>query len=88
MEIGPGDFIAILLNEAVKVRKEGIAESVDDINRAQVAGMNALAGPFQLAAGMGPANLAESLNKLSKRYNLEILKPKPEVADRSFKEMK
>ncbi len=88
MEIGPGDFIAILLNEAIKVRKQGIAESVDDINRAQVAGMNAIAGPFQLAAGMDPASLAESLNKLSKRYNLDILKPEPEIADGSFKEMK
>ncbi len=86
-EITPGDFIAVILNEAVKVFKEGIAESAQDIDQAQVAGMNALAGPFALASGMDPGSLSSSLDKLSKRYGLSILKPEPEIADGSFKKM-
>ena len=86
-EISPVDFIAVLLNEAVKVFKEGIAESAQDIDQAQVAGMNSAAGPFALASGIEPAALTASLEKLSKRYGLAILKPEPEIADGSFKKM-
>ncbi len=85
-EITPLDFVAVLLNEAIKVYKEGIAESIDDIDRAQVAGMNAGAGPFALASGMDHKDIAASLNKLSDRFGLSVLKPEPEILDNSFRE--
>ena len=84
----PVHFMAVQVNEAVKVMKEGIAASVKDVDDGVKFGMNAFAGPFALAAGMEPGLLAEALNFLAERYGLEILRPEPEIADGSFKEMK
>lgn len=86
-EVTPADFLAVQLNEAVKVFKEGIAESAADIDKAQVAGMNAFAGPFAICAGMEPKDVEASLNKLADRYNLSILRPEPEIGSGAFKEM-
>jgi hypothetical protein len=47
--------------------------------------MNAFAGPFALAAGMQPQQLADALNMLASRFKLDILKPEPEIIDGSFK---
>ncbi len=86
-EILSTDFTAIQLNEAVRVFKEGIAQSAADIDMALIAGLNATEGPFSLASGMDPEALAGSLNKLSTRYGLLILKPEPEIKNGSFKDM-
>lgn len=85
-DITPKEFLAIQLNEAVKVYKEGIAESTKQIDQAVVYGMRAFAGPFALCAGMRPEQMAEPLQKLQKRFNLEILAPEPEIVDGSFKQ--
>ncbi|MCP4132083.1 MAG: 3-hydroxyacyl-CoA dehydrogenase family protein [bacterium] len=87
-DIAPTDFIAVLLNESIKVYKEGVAESTADIDRAQVAGMNAMAGPFQLASGMDHEDITAALERLSDRYNLSILKPEPEIVSGAYKSMK
>lgn len=84
-EITPLHLMAVQVNEAVKVFKEGIAASVADIDDGVKYGMNAFAGPFALASGVQPQQLTDCLNYLAKRYNLDILKPEPEIVDGSFK---
>lgn len=86
-EIGPLDFLAIQINEAVRVFKEKIAGSVEDIDLGMVHGMRAFMGPFALTAGMEPGQLADALNKLHQRFGLDIYKPEPEIVDGSFKTM-
>ncbi len=85
-DITPKEFLAIQLNEAVKVYKEGIAESTKQIDQAVVHGMRAFAGPFALCAGMRPEQMAEPLQKLQQRFHLGILAPEPEIIDGSFKQ--
>ncbi|MBP7232445.1 MAG: 3-hydroxyacyl-CoA dehydrogenase family protein [Syntrophaceae bacterium] len=87
-EFGPMDFLAIQINEAVRVYKEKIAASAADIDAGMVHCMRAFAGPFALGAGMDPAQLTEILNKLHSRFGLNIFKPEPEIVDGSFKTMK
>jgi len=84
-EITPVHFMAIQVNEAVKVFKEGIAASTSDIDDGVKYGMNAFAGPFALASGMPPEQLTEALNFLKDRYHLDFLTPEPEIVDGSFK---
>jgi enoyl-CoA hydratase/3-hydroxyacyl-CoA dehydrogenase len=85
-EITPKEFLAIQLNEAVKVYKEGIAESAKMIDQAVVHGMRAFAGPFALCAGMQPKQMAKPLRQLQQRFQLGILAPEPELMDGSFKQ--
>ena len=87
-DITPLEMLAIQINEAVRVYKEGIAASVADIDLAVVHGMKAMAGPFAICSGMQPGPLVEALNKLENRFGLAIFRPEPEIADGSFKEMK
>lgn len=87
-DIGPMEFLAIQINEAIRVYKEKIAASAADIDLGMVHCMRAFAGPFALGAGMEPAQLADTLNKLHARFGLNIFKPEPELVDGSFKNMK
>jgi enoyl-CoA hydratase/3-hydroxyacyl-CoA dehydrogenase len=87
-EFGPMDFLAIQINEAVRVFKEKIAASTADIDLGMVHCMRAFAGPFAFGAGMEPSQLADTLNKLHARFGLKIFKPEPEIVDGSFKNMK
>ncbi len=87
-DIGPMEFLAIQINEAVRVYKEKIAASAADIDLGMVHCMRAFAGPFALGAGMEPTQLADTLNKLHTRFGLKIFKPEPEIVDGSFKTMK
>lgn len=87
-DIGPMEFLAIQINEAIRVYKEKIAASAADIDLGMVHCMRAFAGPFALGAGMEPAQLADTLNKLHARFGLKIFKPEPELVDGSFKNMK
>jgi enoyl-CoA hydratase/3-hydroxyacyl-CoA dehydrogenase len=84
-DITPVHLMAVQVNEAVKVWKEGLAQSIQDIDDAVKFGMNAFAGPFALASGMAADQLTAALNMLQKRYGLEFLKPEPEIVDGSFK---
>lgn len=84
-EITPLHLMAVQVNEAVKVYKEGIAASVQDIDDGVKYGMNAFAGPFALASGVQPQQLTDCLNYLAQRFKLDILKPEPEIIDGSFK---
>ncbi len=84
-DITPLHLLAVQVNEAVKVWKEGLAKSIQDIDDAVKYGMNAFAGPFALAAGMQPQQLTDALNMVSQRFKLDILKPEPEIVDGSFK---
>ncbi len=86
-DITPLHLLSIQINEAVRVYKEGIARSVEDIDSAVKNGMGAFAGPFTLASGMQPDQIAGALNMLVERYKLSILKPEPEIIDGSFKTM-
>lgn len=83
--VGPMEFAAIQINEAVRVFKEGIAQSTKDIDDAVKFGMNAFIGPFELAANMDPKQLTDTLNGLSDKFNLNILKPEPEIVNGSYK---
>ena len=83
--VGPMDFAAIQINEAVRVFKEGIAQSTKDIDDAVKHGMGSFFGPFELAAGLEAQQLTDTLNKLADKFNLSILKPEPEIVDGSFK---
>ena len=87
-DIGPMEFLAIQINEAVRVYKEKIAASTADIDLGMVHCMRAFAGPFALGAGMDPQQMADTLNKLYQRFGLKIFKPEPEIVDGSFKTMK
>jgi enoyl-CoA hydratase/3-hydroxyacyl-CoA dehydrogenase len=82
------EFLAIQINEAIRVYKEKIAASTADIDLGMVHCMRAFAGPFALGAGMDPAQMADTLNKLHARFGLNIFKPEPELVDGSFKNMK
>ena len=84
-DITPIHLLSVQINEAVRVFKEGIAASVQDIDDAVKFGMNAFAGPFTLAAGMQPQQIADALNALKERYGLGIFTPEPEILDGSFK---
>jgi len=84
-DLTPIHLLAVQINEAVKVWKEGLAKSIQDIDDGVKFGMNAFAGPFTLAAGMQPQQLADALTMLSQRFKLDILKPEPEIIDGSFK---
>jgi enoyl-CoA hydratase/3-hydroxyacyl-CoA dehydrogenase len=84
-EITPLHLMAVQVNEAVKVYKEGIAANVQDIDDGVKYGMNAFAGPFALASGVQPQQLTDCLNYLAQRFKLDILKPEPEIIDGSFK---
>ena len=84
-EITPLHLLSVQINEAVKVFKEGIAGSTEDIDRAVKFGMNAFAGPFTLASGIQPSQISDSLNYLASRFNLTILEPEPDILDGSFK---
>ena len=61
----PPHLLAVQINEAVKVWKEGLAKSIQDIDDGVKFGMNAFAGPFALAAGMQPQQLTDALNMLA-----------------------
>ncbi|KUG24303.1 3-hydroxybutyryl-coa dehydrogenase [hydrocarbon metagenome] len=87
-DFGPMDFLAVQINEAVRVLKDKIAASAADIDLGMVHCMRAFAGPFALGAGMDHTQLADILNKLHTRYGLKIFKPEPEIVDGSFKQMK
>jgi enoyl-CoA hydratase / 3-hydroxyacyl-CoA dehydrogenase len=87
-DIGPMEFLAIQINEAVRVYKEKIAASTADIDLGMVHCMRAFAGPFALGAVMDPQQMADTLNKLYQRFGLKIFKPEPEIVDGSFKTMK
>ncbi len=86
-DITPIHLLAVQVNEAVKVFKEGIAASVEDIDMAVKFGMNAFAGPFALAAGIEPKQLVDALEMLTARFGLDMLRPEPEIKDGSFKTM-
>ncbi|MDY6931875.1 MAG: 3-hydroxyacyl-CoA dehydrogenase family protein, partial [Halobacteriota archaeon] len=85
VDISPMGLIAIQINEAVRVYKEGVAESTSDIDLAVKYGLNAAAGPFAIAPSLKKEQLVAALNDLKKRYNLDIFKPEPEIEDGSFK---
>jgi 3-hydroxyacyl-CoA dehydrogenase len=87
-DIGPMEFLAIQINEAVRVYKEKIAASTADIDLGMVHCMRAFAGPFALGAGMDPKQMSDTLEKLYQRFGLKIFKPEPEIVDGSFKTMK
>ena len=84
-DLSPIHLLAVQVNEAVKVWKEGLAKSIQDIDDGVKFGMNAFAGPFALAAGMQPQQLTDALNMLAARFKLDILKPEPEIVDGTFK---
>lgn len=86
-EITPLEFLAIQINEAVRVYKEQIAASIDDIDMAMVHGMRAVAGPFTLTAGMDHLQLADALHRLQERFDMSIYHPEPEIIDGSFKKL-
>lgn len=73
-EITPIHLLAVQVNEAVRVLKEGIAASAQDIDDAVKYGMNAFAGPFALSAGIDPSQIVNALNYLHERYRLEFMK--------------
>lgn len=85
-DIGAKEFMAIQVNEAIRVYKEKIARSTKDIDQAVMHGMRAFAGPFALAAGMKPQDLSDALENLKERFNLNILTPEPELVDGSYKQ--
>jgi len=82
--IKPIDPLAVQLNEAIRVLKEKVAVSAEDIDKGQEAGMNQ-PGPFKTAMNIEHKLLAERLTWLSQTYNLSYIKPEPELSDGSFK---
>ena len=84
--IKPVDPLAVQLNEAIRVLKEKVARSAEDIDRGQEAGMNQ-PGPFKTAAGIDHNLIARRLQWLSAAYNLSYINPEPEILDGSFKSM-
>lgn len=82
--IQPVDPLAVQLNESIRILKEKVAESAEDIDKGQEAGMNQ-PGPFKTAINIDHTLLAQRLHWLSKTYNLTYLKPEPEIVDGSFK---
>lgn len=84
--IKPVDPLAVQLNEAIRVLKEKVARSAEDIDRGQEVGMNQ-PGPFKTAASIDHNLIARRLQWLSAAYNLSYINPEPEILDGSFKSM-
>ena len=84
--IKPVDPLAVQLNEAIRVLKEKVARSAEDIDRGQEAGMNQ-PGPFKTAASIDHNLISQRLQWLSAAYNLSYINPEPEFLDGSFKSM-
>ncbi len=73
-EFGLNDLIALQVNEATKVLDEGVAKSPADIDNAIVNGGGGF-GPFQLAKGIGYAELTKRCEALAQRFNVGVFKP-------------
>ena len=84
-EITPLHFLSVQLNESIRVYKEGLVESPEDIDNAMKFGMNAFAGPFELAAGVEPADIEKALSYIADRYDMNTFKPESEITGGSFK---
>lgn len=82
--IKPIDPLGVQLNESIRVLKEKVAASAEDIDKGQEAGMNQ-PGPFKTAMDIDHKRIAERLHWLSQTYNLSYIKPEPEIIDGSFK---
>jgi enoyl-CoA hydratase/3-hydroxyacyl-CoA dehydrogenase len=74
-DFDPTDMIAIQVNEATKLLEEGVASSPEEIDKAMVNGGGAIAGPFQMAKGIGYDKLAKRLEELAKQFNVKVFEP-------------
>jgi enoyl-CoA hydratase/3-hydroxyacyl-CoA dehydrogenase len=73
-EFGLNDLIALQVNEATKLLDEGVAKSAADIDNAIVNGGGGF-GPFQLAKGIGYAELTKRCEALAQKFNVKVFKP-------------
>jgi len=73
-EFGVNDLIALQVNEATKLLDEGVVKSASDIDTAIVNGGGGF-GPFQLAKGIGYAELTRRCEALAQRFNVQVFKP-------------
>jgi enoyl-CoA hydratase/3-hydroxyacyl-CoA dehydrogenase len=81
------NLMRVQINEAAKVLEEGIAvRGAKDIDTGMKKGMNAFAGPFELAENADLAELTEFMDSLADKYGLEVFRAHKWVRDGTLME--
>jgi enoyl-CoA hydratase/3-hydroxyacyl-CoA dehydrogenase len=78
-KVEPTDFIAVQINEAVKVLEEGVAKTSEEINTAMKFGMNMPFGPFEMIDFVD--DLKGTLESLAEKYDKVIFAPVSPIAE-------
>lgn len=80
------DFLALEVNEAMKLIEEGTA-SPQDIETGVVLGMNRPFGPISVAQGLTNAEVKKKLEELSKTFNIQIFAPAASIREGRLREV-
>ncbi len=80
------DFLALEVNEAVKLIEEGAA-TPKDIETGVVLGMNRPFGPISVAQGLTNAEVKKKLEELSRAFNIQVFAPTTSIREGRLKEI-
>lgn len=83
-KVNPADFMAVQINEAVKIMEEEVVKNPDDVDAAMKYGMNAPFGPFEMLDFVD--DLKGSLESLAKKYDKKIFDPTQTIKEGRLKE--
>lgn len=81
--VDPMDITATVVNEATKIIKLGVC-SAEDVNMAIINGTGVKTGPMTTAKTKNPAELAERLERLAKRFKKDIFMPTDMIRDGEY----
>jgi enoyl-CoA hydratase/3-hydroxyacyl-CoA dehydrogenase len=80
------DFLALEVNEAVKLIEEGAA-SPQDIETGVVLGFNRPFGPISVAQGLTNTEIKKKLEELSKTYGIQVFAPAASIGEGKLREI-
>ncbi len=83
-KVEPTDFIAVQINEAVKILEEGVADNTEDVNTAMKFGMSMPLGPFELVDMVD--DLKGTLENLAQKYEKKIFEPVTPIKEGKLEE--
>jgi enoyl-CoA hydratase / 3-hydroxyacyl-CoA dehydrogenase len=79
------DFLALEVNEAVKLIEEGVAIP-QDIEMGVIFGMNRPFGPISVAQGLTNAEVRKKLEELTKTFGIKVFAPASSIRDGKLRE--
>lgn len=79
------DLFSIEINEAVKLIEEGVA-SPEEIETAVRLGMNRPFGPISVAKSLSNSEVKETLERLSRQFQVEVFKPTHSISEGKLRE--